>query len=255
MLSENDKQRYSKQIILPEIGEAGQERLSSASVLVIGAGGLGCPVLQYLAAAGIGKIGVVDFDTVDISNLQRQVLYTEKDLNQSKSETAKNKIQEINSVIEVVSLNVKITSENILSVIQPYDIVVDGTDNYETKYLINDACVILDKPLVFGSIYKYQGQLSVFNHHDGPTYRCVFPTPARTDNCNETGVVGVLPGIVGTMMANEVIKIIIGLGEILSGTLLVIDSLTLEISRYYFTAVEENKRVKTLNSNLFYNTD
>ncbi len=243
MLNPEQIKRYSRQTILPEIGKAGQEKLGNASVLVIGAGGLGCPVLQYLAASGVGKIGIVDFDTIDISNLQRQVLYTEKELGLQKSEVAKNKIQALNSLVEVESFNLKVSADNILSLIENYDIIVDGTDNFESKYLINDACVIKNKTLVFGSIHSFQGQVSVFNYKNGPTYRCVFPEPSETDNCNVNGVIGVLPGIIGTLMANEVLKIILEIGEVLSGTLLVVDALSLNTTTYHFEAVEANKNI------------
>jgi len=246
MLNPEQIKRYARQTILLEIGKAGQEKLTNAKVLVIGAGGLGCPVLQYLAAGGVGKIGIVDFDTIDISNLQRQVLYSEKEVGLAKADIAKNKIQALNSSVEVESFNIKVNAKNILSLIEHYDIIVDGTDNFESKYLINDACVIKNKILVFGSIHSFQGQLSVFNYKNGPTYRCVFPEASETDNCSVNGVIGVLPGIIGTLMANEVLKIILEIGEILSGTMLVVDALSLNTTKYHFEAVEANKNIVEL---------
>ena len=204
--------RYNRHIILSEIGQAGQDKLSNAKVLVIGAGGLGCPVLQYLAAAGIGTIGIVDFDIVDISNLQRQVLFGTSSLGKNKAEAAKQRLEDLNNEISIIAYPEKLTHKNAIDLFNQYDIIVDGTDNFETRYLVNDACIITNKPLVFGAIYKFEGQVSVFNYQNGPSYRCLFPSPPKegtVPNCSEIGVLGVLPGIIGSMQANEVLKIII----------------------------------------------
>jgi len=221
--------RYSRQTILPEIGEQGQQKLTNASVLMIGAGGLGCPVLLYLAAAGVGRIGIVDVDKVDITNLHRQVLYAMEDEGKMKAEVAARKLIALNPEINIDVYPLWLSKENVLDIFSSYDIIVDGSDNFATRYLVNDACVILNKPLVFGSIFKFEGQVSVFNYKNGPTYRCLFPeAPAAGEvpNCSEIGVIGVLPGIIGSLQANEVIKIILEKGDILSGTLLMYDALS-----------------------------
>ncbi|MBJ7880409.1 HesA/MoeB/ThiF family protein [Gelidibacter salicanalis] len=221
--------RYSRHIVLDEIGQAGQDKISAAKVLVIGAGGLGCPVLQYLVAAGIGKIGVVDYDTVDESNLQRQVLYNTASIGQKKVIAAKERLQQLNPTITIETYPEKLVSENVIEIFKDYDIIVDGTDNFSTRYLINDAAIILDKPLVYGAIFKFEGQVTVFNYKGGPSYRCLFPTPPQkgsVPNCSEIGVLGVLPGIIGTMQANEVLKIILGIGTPLSGKLYCFNTLT-----------------------------
>ncbi|MBC7775457.1 MAG: HesA/MoeB/ThiF family protein [Phycisphaerae bacterium] len=220
-----DFKRYHKQILLKEIGEEGQRLLAQASVLVIGAGGLGCPALQYLAAAGIGRIGIVDFDVVDISNLHRQILYTTEDVGALKVEVAAKRVKALNPDVVVEIFNEKIDTENALSIIARFDLIVDGSDNFPTRYLINDACVLLDKPLVYGSVFRFEGQVSVFNVLDQgikTNYRDLFPeppNPAEVADCNEAGVMGVLPGIIGTMQANEAIKIITGAGKTLSNRL------------------------------------
>lgn len=249
MLSQEEQYRYSRQLILPEIGVEGQLKLKAAKVLVIGAGGLGCPVLQYLAAAGVGTIGIVDGDAVEESNLQRQVLYTTADIGTNKSLAAKTKIQALNPFIAVAEYPFHVGKENILSLVEAYDIVVDGTDNFATRYLVNDACVICNKPLVFGSIFKFEGQVAVFNYLDGPTYRCVFPEPpleGNMPNCATIGVVASLPGIVGTLQANEVIKIITGIGEVLSGRLLLVDVMTMQMQTFTFHAVAKNRSIQQL---------
>ena len=223
--------RYNRHIILSEIGQTGQDKLSKAKVLVVGAGGLGCPVLQYLTAAGVGTIGIIDFDVVETSNLQRQVLFGSSSLGQNKADAAKNRLSDLNDSITIISYPEKLTFQNAIELFNQYDIIVDGTDNFETRYLINDACVITNKPLVFGAIFKFQGQVAVFNYNNGPTYRCAFPNMPKQGeipNCSEVGVLGVLPGIIGTMQANEVLKIILGIGEVLSGKLLCYDVLTNE---------------------------
>lgn len=228
--------RYNRHILLPEFGEEGQRKLKNASVLVIGAGGLGSPVLLYLTAAGVGNIGIADFDDVDLSNLQRQVLFSEGDVGESKASTALKRLKELNPHISINLHKEKITSKNALEVIKDYDIIADGSDNFPTRYLINDSCVILDKPYVYASIYRHEGQVSVFNYIDaegqrGPNYRDLFPVPPPPNmvpSCAEGGVIGVLAGIIGSMQANEVIKIIAGIGTTLSGRLFIIDTLSFE---------------------------
>ena len=223
--------RYDRHIILSEIGQEGQDKISNARVLVIGAGGLGCPVLQYLTAAGVGTIGIIDFDVVELSNLQRQVLFGTSSLAQNKALAAKERLQDLNSDISIIAYQEPLTYQNAITLFRQYDIIVDGSDNFETRYLVNDACVITNKPLVFGAIYKFEGQVSVFNYNSGPSYRCLFPElPNNTNqlNCSEIGVIGVLPGIVGTMMANEVLKIVLGFENILSGILLCYSAKTSE---------------------------
>ena len=239
MLNKEEHIRYSRHIKLANVGVKGQERLKNAKVLVIGAGGLGCPVLQYLVAAGVGKIGVVDDDVVDFSNLQRQILFNESDVGRFKVDVAVEKVSRQNSGVEFQKHITRLDETNALSIFKEYDIVIDGTDNFPTRYLVNDACVIADKPLVFGSIFKFEGQLSVFNYKGGPSYRCLYPTPPSSNevpNCSEVGVIGALPGIVGVKMAMECLKLILEIGEPLSGKLEVINllnnqNLLLSISR------------------------
>lgn len=223
--------RYNRHINLKEIGESGQARISQAKVLVIGAGGLGCPALQYLAAAGIGTLGIIDFDIVEESNLQRQVLFGMSSLGKNKALAAKERLADLNPTITINAYPEKLTTLNALELFQQYDIIVDGSDNFETRYLVNDASLLTGKPLVFGAIYKFEGQVSVFNYNNGSSYRCLFPNPPENSipNCAETGVLGVLPGIIGTMQANEVLKIILGLGNVLSGKLWCFNALTTQI--------------------------
>ncbi len=231
-LSNEEIRRYSRHLILPEVGLAGQKKIKSTSVLCIGAGGLGSPIAMYLAAAGIGKIGIVDFDTVDYSNLQRQILHTDADVGRSKAESAKETIRGINPNVEVVIHNTRISSENALDLIRPYDIVVDGTDNFPTRYLTNDACVLLKKPNVYGSIFRFEGQASVFAPHlGGPCYRCLYPEPpppGMVPSCAEGGVLGVLPGIIGCIQTNEILKIAIGKGTLLTGRLVLFNALDMK---------------------------
>ena len=234
--------RYNRHIILSEIGQEGQNKISSAKVLVIGAGGLGCPVLQYLTAAGVGTIGIVDFDVVELSNLQRQVLFGNSSLGKNKAIAAKTRLEDLNEEISIVAYPEKLTHKNAANLFIEYDIIVDGTDNFETRYLVNDACIITSKPLVFGAIYKFEGQVSVFNYKNGPSYRCLFPNPPEkgsVPNCSEIGVLGVLPGIIGSMQANEVLKIILELGNTLSGKLLCYNALTLHNSILKINRKEE----------------
>lgn len=216
--------RYDRQIQLKEVGPEGQEKLRNAKVLLVGVGGLGCPAAMYLAGAGVGTIGLMDHDKVDVSNLHRQVLFQESDVGQSKAMVAKKRLEKQNSEVQFKVYEEPLTAANAEKIIQQYDVVLDGTDNFETKYLINDACILADKPWVFASIYKNEGQLSVFNYQNGPTYRCVFPKSTRENiSCEATGVLGVLPGILGTLQAAEVLKIILGMGEVLSGKLKLIN--------------------------------
>ncbi|MFG6687330.1 molybdopterin-synthase adenylyltransferase MoeB [Mariniflexile sp. HNIBRBA6329] len=225
--------RYTRHIILSEIGQTGQEKLLNAKVLVVGAGGLGCPVLQYLAAAGIGTLGVIDFDVVEVSNLQRQVLFGTSSLGQNKAEAAKKRLEDLNDEISIIAYPEKLTYQNAIILFKQFDIIVDGSDNFETRYLVNDTCIITNKPLVFAAIYKFEGQVSVFNYKNGPSYRCLFPNPPKKDavpNCTEIGVLGVLPGIIGSMQANEVLKIILGIGNVLSGKLLCYNALNSQTS-------------------------
>ncbi len=238
-LTENEKYRYSRHLLLDKVGEQGQEKLKAAKVLVIGAGGLGCPVLQYLTAAGIGTIGIIDFDEVDETNLQRQVLFSVSDVGTNKALAAKNRLEQLNQFVQFNIFQEKLTTQNALDLFNQYDIIVDGTDNFSTRYLVNDACIKTNKPLVYGAIYKFEGQVSVFNYNNGPSYRCLFPeapSAGSVPNCSEIGVIGVLPGLIGTQQANEVIKIILGIGEPLAGRLLMFDALqanqfTVEIQR------------------------
>lgn len=241
--------RYSRQTILPEMGEAAQLCLKAAKVLVVGAGGLGCPVLQYLAAAGVGTLGIADGDVVSVSNLQRQILYTAADIGSAKAVVAARQIRALNPNTDVRIHQVFVDADNLLAIAADYDLIVDGSDNFGTRYLVNDAAVILGKPMVSGAIYKYEGQVSVFNYMGGPTYRCLFPQPpgeGESPNCAEIGVVATLPGIIGTIQANEVIKIITGIGEVLSGRLLVMDTLSMSTYIFSFTANPINQVITTL---------
>jgi len=230
-------ERYQRQIILKEFGMAGQQKLTAAKVLVIGAGGLGCPALQYLVAAGIGTIGIVDDDVVSLSNLHRQVLYTVQDIGKPKSINAKEKLQQLNPEISIIAYNERLTTKNALTIIGSFDIIIDGTDNFASRYLINDACVLMNKPLVFGAVSQFEGQLAIFNYqgNDESTpvnYRDLFPVPPKDDevlNCAEAGVLGVLPGIIGTMMASETIKLITGIGKPLIDSLLTYNALNNQV--------------------------
>ncbi len=227
-LSQKDTNRYSRHLLLDKVGIEGQLKLKQAKVLVIGAGGLGCPVLQYLGAAGIGEIGIIDFDVIDESNLQRQILFTVNDIGKSKSKTAKLKVEAQNPLITVVAYDFELTNLNAIELFKQYDIIVDGTDNFSTRYLVNDACVLVKKPLVYGAIHKFEGQVSVFNYQNGPTYRCLFPNPPELGSmpsCSEVGVIGVLPGVIGTQQANEVLKMVLGIGKVMSGELLIYNAL------------------------------
>jgi molybdopterin/thiamine biosynthesis adenylyltransferase/rhodanese-related sulfurtransferase len=231
-LNNDEIRRYSRHLILPEVGLAGQKKICSTSVLCIGAGGLGSPIAMYLAAAGIGKIGLLDFDTVDFSNLQRQIIHGTDDVGRPKTDSAQESIKDINPNVEVVIHNTRISSENALEIISQYDIVVDGTDNFPTRYLTNDACVLLKKPNVYGSIFRFEGQASVFAPHlGGPCYRCLYPEPpppGMVPSCAEGGVLGVLPGIVGCIQATEILKLALGKGSSLIGRLLLFNALDMK---------------------------
>ncbi|MGD1850887.1 MAG: molybdopterin-synthase adenylyltransferase MoeB [Cyanophyceae cyanobacterium] len=230
-LNKEEYERYSRHLILPEVGIEGQRRLKAASVLCIGTGGLGSPLLLYLAAAGIGRIGIVDFDVVDFSNLQRQVIHGTSWVNKPKIESAKNRIHEINPFCQVDLYETRLSSDNAMKIIEPYDIVVDGTDNFPTRYLVNDACVLANKPNVYGSIYRFEGQATVFNYEGGPNYRDLYPEPpppGLVPSCAEGGVLGILTGMIGVIQATETIKIILGKGQTLSGRLLLYNSLDMK---------------------------
>jgi adenylyltransferase/sulfurtransferase len=223
--------RYSRHLTLPLVELAGQQRLKAARVLIIGAGGLGSPSALYLVAAGVGTLGLVDFDVVDETNLQRQLLHGTRDIGRSKLDSARERLADVNPHVHVECFETRLTSANAFELIRDFDIVIDGTDNFPTRYLTNDACVILGKPNVYGSIYRFEGQVSVFSTPDGPCYRCLIPQPpppGTVPSCAEGGVLGVLPGLVGTIQATEAIKLILGVGETLAGRLLLIDALTME---------------------------
>jgi len=226
--------RYSRHLIMPEVNIDGQQKLKASSVLLIGIGGLGCPSSLYLAAAGVGRMGIIDFDVVEDSNLQRQVLFGTSDIGTPKLEAAEKRLKDLNPRLEVELYRERLTSENAREIISKYDVVVDGTDNFPTRYLVNDACVLEGKPNVYGSIFRFDGQVSVFNHDGGPCYRCLYsepPPPGLVPSCAEGGVLGVLPGIIGTMQATEAIKLIVGMGESLSGKLLLIDALNMDFRK------------------------
>jgi adenylyltransferase/sulfurtransferase len=227
-LSRDELLRYARHVALPEVGFDGQKRLKAGKVLCVGAGGLGSPLALYLAAAGVGTIGIVDFDTVDASNLHRQLLHGTKDIGRSKLDSARDRLHDVNPNVDVRLHATRLTSENALEVLAPYDVVVDGTDNFPTRYLVNDACVLLGKPNVYGSVFRWEGQLSVFSTEGGPCYRCLFrepPPPGLVPNCAEGGVLGVLPGIIGSAQAMETIKLLLGVGTTLAGRLLIFDAL------------------------------
>ncbi|MCB9383643.1 MAG: molybdopterin-synthase adenylyltransferase MoeB [Bryobacterales bacterium] len=227
-LTNDEVLRYSRHLILPEVGLEGQRKLKNAKILMVGTGGLGAPLGLYLAAAGVGKIGIVDFDVVDVTNLQRQVIHGTKDVGRPKIDSAAESMKDINPFLEIEKFEVPLTSENALDIIKDYDIVVDGTDNFPTRYLVNDACVLLNKPNCYGSIFRFEGQATVFHYEGGPCYRCLYPEPpppGLVPSCAEGGVLGILPGIIGVIQATEAVKIILGKGETLSGRLLLYDSL------------------------------
>jgi adenylyltransferase/sulfurtransferase len=256
-------ERYHRQIIIPEFGEEGQQKLAKAKVLVIGAGGLGCPALQYLAAAGTGTLGIVDDDTVALNNLHRQVLYSVTDIGSSKAQTAARILSQLNPEIKIIPYHRRLTTENALELLNEFDIIIDGTDNFSTRYMINDACVLLDKPLVYGAISQFEGQAAVFNYSspqnaERNNYRDLFPHPPKDDevmNCAEAGVLGVLPGIIGTVMANETIKMITGIGQVLAGRLFTYNALNNEVYILSLQAVEETDSLIPKTKEQFLKTD
>ena len=229
-LTNQELNRYSRHLVLPEVGVDGQERIKHGKVLIVGAGGLGSPAALYLAAAGIGKIGIVDFDKVDENNLQRQIIHSTEDIGTLKTESAKNSINNLNPNVKVETYDVKLNSKNAMEIIKNYDVVIDASDNFPTRYLVNDACVLLKKPNVYGSIFRFEGHASVFNFDYGPCYRCLFPNPPPKEDvpsCAEGGVLGILPGIIGTIQATEALKIILRKVDVLSGRFLVYDALAM----------------------------
>ncbi len=242
-------QRYDRHLKLDGFGPAKQQLLSNAAVLIIGAGGLGVPVLQYLTAMGVGRIGIVEHDDISLTNLQRQVLYNTEEVGQPKLRTAVKRLQRLNPEVKFTAYDTWIMPDNALDIIQPYDVVVDCTDNFGTRYLVNDACVMLNKPFVYGAIHKYEGQVSVFNYKGGATYRCLFPEqpePGTMLNCSDIGVLGILPGIIGSYQANETVKIITGIGEVLSNQLLTIDTLYNMHDTFQIKPVAGNHDIKAL---------
>ncbi len=230
MFTPSERARYARHLVLPEFGEEGQKKLKRGSVLIVGAGGLGSPAALYLAAAGVGKIGLVDFDTVDATNLQRQILYGESSIGKRKLDAARDRLNDLNPHVSIETFNAALTSQNAREVFEPYDVILDGTDNFATRYLVNDACVLMKKPDVYGSIYRFDGQVSVFDATRGPCYRCLYPDPPPPHlipNCAEGGVLGVLPGIIGTIQAAEAIKLLAAIGQTLIGRMLMFDALTM----------------------------
>ena len=244
-----NNERFIRQTTLKGFGTKGQRKLAEAKVLVVGAGGLGVPVLTYLNAMGVGQLGIVDQDVVSISNLHRQVLYGQGDVGESKVMIALKKLKSQNIHTEIVVYNTFLDSKNAHEIIEKYDVVVDATDNFPTRYLVNDACVILNKPFVYGALHGYEGQVSVFNYKNGPTYRCLFPSMPKENevpNCNEHGVLGIIPGIIGNLQALEVIKVLTGVGEVLSGKLLIFDGLQQSYQKIKFKSVPANLNIKKL---------
>ena len=252
IITTQELNRYQRHILLPEIGMNGQKKLKGAKVLVIGCGGLGCPVLQYLAAAGVGVLGAIDHDIVEENNLQRQILFSTEDAGKPKVFVAKEKLEKYNPFISLTAFNEKLEVFNAIEIIRQFDIIVDCSDNFSTRYLVNDACVILNKPLVSGSIYKFEGQVTVLNYLNGPTYRCLYPNHPMQDvvsNCSETGVLGTLTGLTGTLMANEAIKIITGMGNVLSGKLLTFNLLLSTFQTFEYKPDPKNKEITKLSGN------
>lgn len=229
--SEEEIKRYSRHILLPEVGGKGQKKINNAKVLMVGAGGLGAPVGYYLAAAGVGKIGIVDGDQVELSNLQRQIVHSTADLGKNKAVSARETLLALNPGIDVITYQERVTSENIFGILEDYEIVVDGSDNFPTRYLVNDACVLTRKPLSHGAVYRFHGQATTIVPGEGPCYRCLFrepPPPGTVASCEEAGVLGVLPGLIGLIQATEVLKLILGAGDVLKGRLLIYEALEME---------------------------
>src|SRR5687768_2777201 len=230
-LSGDELRRYGRHLVLPQVGPVGQRRLKQSRVLLVGAGGLGSPAALYLAAAGVGTLGLVDFDVVDVTNLQRQIIHGTKDIGRPKLDSAADRIRDVNPHVHVEQYDVALSSENALEIGRSFDVIIDGTDNFPTRYLVNDTCVLLGKPNAFGSVLRFEGQASVFAAADGPCYRCLFrepPPPGLVPSCAEAGVLGVLPGLIGTIQATEAIKLILGTGDSLAGRLLLVDALTMQ---------------------------
>ncbi len=238
-LSEPEKLRYQRHLLLEEIGEAGQTLIRNAKFLVVGAGGLGCPVIQYLTAAGAGTIGIMDTDAVEISNLQRQVFYGFNDIGKLKSIVASTRMKRMNSFVNTIMINRRLNAQNALEIIAGFDVILDCTDNLESRYVISDACILLDKPMVHAAVHKYQGQISVFNYHNGPSYRCLHPEsfPVTTGPRPALGIYSVIPGIIGLMQANEAIKIVTGAGDVISGKLMIYNALQ---TQFLFINIERN---------------
>ncbi|MBI5399077.1 molybdopterin-synthase adenylyltransferase MoeB [Candidatus Saganbacteria bacterium] len=233
-LRDDQVERYSRQILLPQVGGKGQEKLLAGKVLVIGAGGLGSPVAAYLAGAGVGTLGLVDSDAVDLTNLHRQILYTTNDIGQQKTAAAKARLQLANPDVKIITHALRLTSDNIMSVIKDYDIIVDGSDNFPTRYLVNDACVLAGKSLVHGAFFRFEGQAMVIKPHEGPCYRCLFaepPPPGAVPSCQEAGVLGALAGVIGLIQATETLKFILGIGELLVGKLIIFNALEMNFRR------------------------
>ncbi len=248
-LSDAEKRKYSRHLLMPEVGLAGQQRLKESAVLVIGCGGLGSPVLLYLAAAGVGKIGLVEFDTVDHTNLQRQILFSEEAVGKPKIDQAEERLKSLNSFIEIKKFPVKLNSENALAIFKEFDVIVDGSDNFPTRYLVNDACELSGKPFVYGAIHRFEGQVSVFNYQGGVTYRDLFaepPNPEMAPNCATAGVLGMMAGTVGALQATEAVKILTGVGEVLSGKLLLIDALSTSFRKIGILKNADRPAVKEL---------
>ena len=248
VLSNNEKSRYHRHLILNEIGEEGQTKIRNSRILVVGAGGLGCPVLQYLTAGGVGRIGIMDDDIVDISNLQRQVFYGMNDLGKHKAIVGAQKMKNMNSNVDFDVINIRMNYSNALQIVGQYDIIVDCTDNLKARYVLNDAAIILNKPLVHASVYKYQGQVSVFSYQDGPSYRCIFPDPGEdiSDSSETLGIYSIIPGIIGLIQANEVLKLITGAGKVLSGKLLIYNAFTNEFCSIVVARDESNFEIDEL---------
>jgi adenylyltransferase/sulfurtransferase len=249
MLTDAEKRRYRKHIILEGIGEEGQGKLKASKVLVVGAGGLGAPVLQYLSAAGVGTLAIMDDDIVSEENLHRQVLYGGKDLGKLKTIIARDRLQILNPLVKFEVLNIRLKENNALDIIANFDLIIDATDNFTTRYLINDACLILGKPWIFGSVYKFEGQISVFNYQEGPTLLCLYSNYRDKENIpdpKESGLFGILPGIIGSFQANEAIKILLEKGEILAGKLLHFNMLSNEINFIEFPLIEKNRQIQSL---------
>ena len=248
-LSREEVQRYSRHLILEEVGMKGQEKLKDSAVLCVGTGGLGSPLLLYLAAAGVGRIGIVDFDVVDESNLQRQIIHGTSTVGHKKVLSAKERILDLNPHIRVDIYEEALTSDNALQLFEPYDVIVDGTDNFPTRYLVNDACVISGKPNVYGSIFKFEGQCTVFNYEDGPNYRDLYPEPpppGLVPSCAEGGVLGILPGVIGSLQATETIKVLLGIGETLSGRLLTYDAMNMKFKEFKLRKDPDAKPINEL---------